>query len=402
MNATTADPVNDLGREAGAREALAASPTAQAAPAITPESGNPASARGAAITSENGSATQAAPAAVAGPADLHDLLMHVVCDTRHPERQIQASRMLEQIGRASPQPPAEAQEPMDQWRCESCGCEHGVAGEPYWTHGRVEHPVEAIWRCDKCDASHVVRLVEPAPQQAVPTSEQAGAAFPMTGDEDESDLGEWQSGSTKPTEDGTYLREFDEGVGTSEYHQGKWLRDGFFPSDIQDARWRGRAAPASGGAAPELHPGTADLVRRFADALTAKLAAAEKKYGYSDGWKSSDWMDECRAALIHHLDKGDPRDVAAYCAFLWHHGESTAAPATDGDARQVGLIAAADYIDGLASGYAAEHSYTEPDTGAVVFDRRDAGLEYHSTLVELADDLRGMAARAQAKEGGAT
>lgn len=46
-----------------------------------------------------------APAAVALPADLNDLLMHVVCDTRHPERQIQASRMLEQIGRASP--PAE-------------------------------------------------------------------------------------------------------------------------------------------------------------------------------------------------------------------------------------------------------------------------------------------------------
>lgn len=52
-----------------------------------------------------------APAAVALPADLHELLMHVVCDTRHPERQIQASRMLEQIGRASPQPPA--QEPAE-------------------------------------------------------------------------------------------------------------------------------------------------------------------------------------------------------------------------------------------------------------------------------------------------
>lgn len=242
---------------------------------------------------------------------------------------------------------------------------------------------------------------DPDATQAAPASEQAGAAFPMTGDEHESALGEWQSGSAKPTRDGTYLREFDEGAGTSEYHRGKWLRDGFFPSDIQDARWRGRAAPASGGVAPELHSGTADLVRRFSDALAAKLAAAEKKYGYSDGWKSNDWMDECRAMLIYHLDKGDPRDVAAYCAFLWHHGESTATPATERDARQVGLIAAADYIDGLAAGYAAEHSYTEPDTGAVVFDRRDAGLEYHSTLVELADDLRGMAARVQAKDGGA-
>lgn len=84
-------------------------------------------------------------------------------------------------------------------------------------------------------------------------------------------------------------------------------------------------APQPPAVAPDLHPKTADLVRRFADALAEKLAAAEKKYGYSDGWASPDWMDECRAKLIEHLGKGDPRDVAAYCAFLWHHGESTAA-----------------------------------------------------------------------------
>ena len=82
-------------------------------------------------------------------------------------------------------------------------------------------------------------------------------------------------------------------------------------------------------AAPAMHQATADLVRRFSDALAAKLAAAEKKYGYSDGWLSPDWMDECRAKLLEHIDKGDPRDVAAYCAFLWHHGESTAAPAAN-------------------------------------------------------------------------
>lgn len=75
-----------------------------------------------------------------------------------------------------------------------------------------------------------------------------------------------------------------------------------------------------------LHPLTINLVVRFARALAAKLAAAELKYGYSDGWKSKDWMDECRAHLLEHIAKGDPRDVAAYCAFLWHHGESTAAP----------------------------------------------------------------------------
>lgn len=76
----------------------------------------------------------------------------------------------------------------------------------------------------------------------------------------------------------------------------------------------------------ELNPHTLNLVVRFARALAAKLADAEKKYGYSDGWRSPDWMDECRQHLREHIDKGDPRDVAAYCAFLWHHGERTAEP----------------------------------------------------------------------------
>lgn len=75
-----------------------------------------------------------------------------------------------------------------------------------------------------------------------------------------------------------------------------------------------------------VHPATADLVRRFSAALLEKLAAAERKYGYTDGWTRGDWMDECRAHLRQHIDKGDPRDVAAYCAFLWHHNESTAQP----------------------------------------------------------------------------
>lgn len=76
-----------------------------------------------------------------------------------------------------------------------------------------------------------------------------------------------------------------------------------------------------------LHPRTADLVRRFAAALAEKLAAAEARHGYSDNWASPDWMGECRAKLVEHVAKGDPRDVAAYAAFLWHHGERTSLPA---------------------------------------------------------------------------
>lgn len=84
-----------------------------------------------------------------------------------------------------------------------------------------------------------------------------------------------------------------------------------------------QAEPHSISMPEGLHPATADLVLRFAQALAEKLHKAEQKYGYSDGWLNNDWMDECRAKLIEHVGKGDPRDVAAYCAFLWHHGERT-------------------------------------------------------------------------------
>lgn len=73
----------------------------------------------------------------------------------------------------------------------------------------------------------------------------------------------------------------------------------------------------------DLNPDTKLLIASFAEALGEKLHAAEKKYGYSNGWKQDDWMRECRAKLREHMEKGDPRDVAAYCAFLWHHGEAT-------------------------------------------------------------------------------
>jgi hypothetical protein len=74
----------------------------------------------------------------------------------------------------------------------------------------------------------------------------------------------------------------------------------------------------------ELHPATAELVVRFAQALADKLMASQRKYGYSDNWARPDWMDLCRTQLLEHVAKGDPRDVAAYCAFLWHHGQRTA------------------------------------------------------------------------------
>jgi len=73
-----------------------------------------------------------------------------------------------------------------------------------------------------------------------------------------------------------------------------------------------------------LHSATADLIDRFAQALKDKLAGAEVKYGYSDEWLRDDWRDELVARLLAHVEKGDPRDVAAYCAFAYHHGWSIA------------------------------------------------------------------------------
>jgi len=66
-----------------------------------------------------------------------------------------------------------------------------------------------------------------------------------------------------------------------------------------------------------------DLVARFSVALLEKLRAAEQKYGYQNNWARDDWEAECQRCLKEHLAKGDPLDVAAYCAFLWHHGWST-------------------------------------------------------------------------------
>ena len=76
-----------------------------------------------------------------------------------------------------------------------------------------------------------------------------------------------------------------------------------------------------------LMPATAKLVWDFAKALAEKLSAAEVKYGYGDSWATpdaEDWPDpKCYTDLVKHLQKGDPRDVAIYCAFLWYHKLST-------------------------------------------------------------------------------
>lgn len=77
--------------------------------------------------------------------------------------------------------------------------------------------------------------------------------------------------------------------------------------------------PISKGGA-ETDP-LADLVARFSAALLEKLRAAQAK-GRS-GWDDPTWERECVEGLHRHANKGDPRDVAAYAAFCWHHGWAT-------------------------------------------------------------------------------
>lgn len=73
----------------------------------------------------------------------------------------------------------------------------------------------------------------------------------------------------------------------------------------------------------ELHPDTQNLVADFCTALAEKLYGAQLKYGYDADWKQDGWHTQCLAHFHQHIAKGDPRDVAAYCAFMWYHGWKT-------------------------------------------------------------------------------
>lgn len=91
---------------------------------------------------------------------------------------------------------------------------------------------------------------------------------------------------------------------------------GFEPAPV-DRGWLPLNVPT------ELHIETVKVVKDFAEALLMKLLAAQQKYGYTDHWMNPCIIPDLRQDLAEHMQKGDPRDVAAYCAFLWHHNEPT-------------------------------------------------------------------------------
>lgn len=68
-------------------------------------------------------------------------------------------------------------------------------------------------------------------------------------------------------------------------------------------------------------------VDRFAEALKQKLAMARAKG--RGGWQTCSKEDLSRM-LREHVEKGDPRDVANFCMFLWSLGHGIA-PAAQGE-----------------------------------------------------------------------
>lgn len=79
------------------------------------------------------------------------------------------------------------------------------------------------------------------------------------------------------------------------------------------ARELPRAATVVADAAAPTHHDD-ECVDRFAEAMKAKLARAREK-GRS-GWEQCAPADLSRM-LREHVEKGDPRDVANFCMFLW-------------------------------------------------------------------------------------
>lgn len=107
-----------------------------------------------------------------------------------------------------------------------------------------------------------------------------------------------------------------------EHHkEPEWVLEGF---DLFKKDRRYFALRSIGLRLPDgLHYDTRNLVIRFAVALGEKLYDAQVKHGYSNEWMYQGWAPKCRQRVLDTIVKGDPRDVAAYCAFLWHHREPT-------------------------------------------------------------------------------
>lgn len=78
-------------------------------------------------------------------------------------------------------------------------------------------------------------------------------------------------------------------------------------------------------------------VDHFAAEMKAKLAVARAKG--RGGWEDTDFVSGkfLSKLLREHVEKGDPRDVANFCCFLWNRGESIAQLANAGSGEAVAM-----------------------------------------------------------------
>ena len=142
-------------------------------------------------------------------------------------------------------------------------------------------------------------------------------------------------------------------------------------------------------------------VDRFAVEMKAKLAAARAKG--RGGWETCP-PEVLSRMLREHADKGDPRDVANFCMFLWSLGQpisvaAPAAPAVDAQGeRDAAFEAVRNRLCSLQ-----RYSFVLDDDGIVrrAHDRTGSWIEFddaHALFDPVAVDA---AIAAQAKEGGA-
>lgn len=138
-----------------------------------------------------------------------------------------------------------------------------------------------------------------------------------------------------------------------------------------------RAVLAMKAPAPESQPGIADLPN------LPEPRVSNGVFDYYSGQQMLEYGLACLAAFpapaapVPAPSEGVPSlaDRAANCI-------------------RTGINYAASHIEKQAADYLRQNASTEPDTGATVFQYGEAGRDYHSTLVELAEEIRALAAPA--------
>lgn len=182
------------------------------------------------------------------------------------------------------------------------------------------------------------------------------------------------------------------------YNTNKWHGGGYVDSSTQNGWevWQACAAidqSASTRAAPEA-PTLARALREVRrQQIDPKLgtngATAYERFLYAE-------LARLQAAVIADCESaGAAPEAPDTCTVPppgWHctraaghTGPCAAHPvAPSRNADQFAI----NFIEQRAAAYLQDHADTEPGTGAIVFEFGEAGRDYHSTLIELADDIR--------------